>query len=94
MKYVKFRKSIHSKEHLALRNFWIKSRKNIGLSQQQLADKLGVIYSLIGKIETGDRRLDSVETIEYCKALNVGILDFAVVVEKVIDEKLVSQKKS
>ena len=71
MKYVKFRKSIHSKEHKALRDFWIQSRKNLNLSQKQLADKIGIVYSLIGKIETGDRRLDSVETVEYCQALEL-----------------------
>ena len=71
MKYIKFRKSIHSKEHQTLRDFWIQSRKNLNLSQQQLADKMGVVYSLIGKIETGDRRLDSIETVEYCQALEV-----------------------
>jgi DNA-binding transcriptional regulator YiaG len=60
MENVKFRKSIHSKEHVALRGFWIKQRQNLGLSQRSLADKLNVTYSLIGKIETGDRRLDIV----------------------------------
>jgi transcriptional regulator with XRE-family HTH domain len=72
MKYAKFRKSIHSKEHKELRNLWIESRNNLGLSQQQLADKMGVVYSLIGKIETGDRRLDVVEMVEYCQALNIN----------------------
>ena len=31
----------------------------------------GVIYSLIGKIETGDRRLDVCEFITYCQALKL-----------------------
>lgn len=58
-----------------MREFWIKSRKNLGLSQKELADKMGVVYSLIGKIETGDRRLDTIETIEYCRSLNIDPCD-------------------
>jgi transcriptional regulator with XRE-family HTH domain len=83
MKYVKFRKSIHSTEHKLLREFWITSRKNLNLSQQQLADKMGVIYSLIGKIETGDRRLDTLETMEYCKALEVDFQDIEHLFDKI-----------
>ncbi len=33
MESVKFRKSIHSKEYIALRAFWIKQRQKLGLSQ-------------------------------------------------------------
>lgn len=71
MSYDRFRKSIHSKEHEALRAFWIAQRKQLNLSQKELASRLNVVYSLIGKIETGDRRLDTVETFEYCQALEI-----------------------
>jgi transcriptional regulator with XRE-family HTH domain len=71
MKYARFRESIHSDNHKNVREFLIKTRKELGLSQQALADRLNVIYSLIGKIETGDRRLDIVELVEYCKALEI-----------------------
>ncbi len=67
-----FRKSVHSKEHVVLREFWIAKRKALNLSQRQLAERLNVIYSLVGKIETGDRRLDTIETIEYCQALEIN----------------------
>lgn len=32
---------------------------------------MGVVYSVIGKIETGDRCLDVFEFIEYCHALEL-----------------------
>ena len=32
---------------------------------------MGVLYSFIGKIETGDRRLDIFEFIAYCKGLEL-----------------------
>jgi len=51
--YIKFRKSIYSKQHIALRKFWISKRLELGLSQVELAKKIMVVQSLIAKIETG-----------------------------------------
>ncbi|MDO4427791.1 MAG: helix-turn-helix transcriptional regulator [Moraxella sp.] len=65
------RKSIYSPEHEYLRKTFVARRQELGLTQRQLADRLGVIYSLIGKIETGDRRLDVVEFIEFCQGLEI-----------------------
>lgn len=65
-----------------LREFWIQSRKNMNLSQKQLADKMGIVYSVIGKIETGDRRLDTLETIKYCQALEINPCDLYKLLQK------------
>lgn len=67
----KFKKSIHAPEHLWLRQKLITRRKEIGLSQRALAERLNIIYSTIGKVETGDRRLDVLEFITYCDALEL-----------------------
>jgi len=69
--YIKFRKSIYSKQHTALRDFWINRRKELGLSQAELAEKITVMQSLIAKIETGDKRLDIVEMVDYAQALEI-----------------------
>ena len=71
MTNISFRKSIHHKLHRSLRDFLTKARKDLNLSQRDLAEKLGVTYSIIGKIETGDRRLDVIEFYEYSKALEL-----------------------
>ena len=71
MKNNPFRKSIHHKLHSSLRDTLVKARKDLHLSQRDLAEKLGVTYSVIGKIETGDRRLDVIEFYEYTKALGL-----------------------
>jgi len=65
------RKSIHHKLHSNLRDVLISARKDLNLSQRDLAEKLGVTHSIIGKIETGDRRLDVIEFYEYTKALGL-----------------------
>jgi transcriptional regulator with XRE-family HTH domain len=71
MNYIRFRKSIYPKQHTALRDFWINRIKELNLSQAELAKKLNVLQSLIGKIETGDRRLDIIEMIDYAQALEI-----------------------
>ncbi len=65
------RKSIHHQLHRSLRDTLIKARKDLGWSQRDLADQLDITHSTIGKIETGDRRLDVVEFYEYTKALKL-----------------------
>jgi len=68
----KFRLSIYSPEQTCLREWLVSKRKEAGLTQRQLADKLQVIHSLIGKVEKGERRLDVVEFVSYCQALNAN----------------------
>lgn len=62
-------KSISTIESERLRDWLIKQRKAQGLSIRGLAERLGWSSSIIGKIETGDRRLDVIEFIEVCRAL-------------------------
>ncbi len=64
------RLSVHSNEHMKLRQLLIRRRVDLGLSQRALAERMNVVHSLVGKVETGDRRLDIFEFIEYCRALD------------------------
>ena len=73
MTNTKFRESIHSRNHTSLRNFLIDRRKSLGLSQKSLAERLGGPSSLVGKVETGDRRLDFFEMDRYCEALDTSL---------------------
>lgn len=62
-------KSIYTKESDALRA-WLKiRRKEKGLSQRKLASLLDIHHSIIGKIETGERQVNVVELIIFCKEL-------------------------
>ncbi|MDO5639438.1 MAG: helix-turn-helix transcriptional regulator [Neisseria sp.] len=63
------RLSVHSSEHLFLRHLFTQRRLALGLSQRALAERLGVLHSFVGKVETGDWRLDVFEFISYCRAL-------------------------
>ncbi|WP_386689177.1 helix-turn-helix domain-containing protein [Lonepinella sp. MS14437] len=68
---VNIRLSVHSLEHIWLRERLLQQRKSLGLSQRALAERMGVVFSFIGKVETGDRRLDIFEFMTYCKAIEL-----------------------
>lgn len=76
------RLSVHSDEHCWLRNLFLNRRKELGLTQRALGEKLGVVHSFIGKVETGDRRLDIFEFIEYCKGLELEPLEILQEIQK------------
>ena len=65
-------KTLHSEKTQALCKWLISQRKGVGLSIRGLAEKLDWPSSILGKIETGDRRLDVVEYMEICEALGVS----------------------
>ncbi len=47
------------------------------LDQEDIARVFGVRQELISKIETGSRRIDILELIDYCEALNFSLTEFA-----------------
>lgn len=68
------RLSIHTAEYVQLRQILTERRLALGLSQRALAERLGVIHSFVGKVETGDRRLDVFEFLVYCENLELDAL--------------------
>lgn len=51
-------------------------RQGKGLTQAQLAERLGLPQSYVSKYETGERRLDFVETLFVCEAIGISFEDF------------------
>lgn len=56
-------------------------RKHQHLEQVDIARVFGVRQELISKIEAGSRRIDILELIAYCKALNFSLSEFALKIE-------------
>lgn len=52
-------------------------RRDRNLTQSDLADRLGLPQSYVSKYETGERRLDFVETFFVCEALGITVEEFA-----------------
>ena len=78
------RKSIYSRQQAALREYLRNARKDAGLTQTQLANKLRKPQSFVAKFELGERRLDVIELIEI---LDVIGADLSVVVKVLKDAK-------
>ena len=62
-------KSVHSPDQLAFRGLLVKARKAAGLTQQELAKRLGKPQSFVAKYEGGERRLDVVEFVSVARAI-------------------------
>lgn len=68
-------------------------RESKGVTQAQLAKRLEIPQSYVSKYETGERRLDFVETAEICEALGVKTADFANLFESRVGKSGASAKK-
>lgn len=64
-------KTVSSEENGKLTK-WLKSKRHEkGHTMRSLAQVLGTPHSFIGKIENQERRLDVIEFLRYCEALEV-----------------------
>jgi transcriptional regulator with XRE-family HTH domain len=63
---------VSSTAYEAAVSFLIETRKAAGLSQRELADRLGKPRSFVSKIEGRERRLDVVEFVALARALDVN----------------------
>ena len=63
------RKSLRSNRHKLLCELLAEARGRSGLTQEQVADRLGKPQSFIAKTEKGDRRLDVVEFVALTDAM-------------------------
>ena len=66
-------KTIHTEEYKVILRKLIGARKKSGLTQVELARKLGKPQSFISKIENGERRLDIIELKQIAKLYKVNV---------------------
>lgn len=64
-------KSIYDDEYRRLIGLLRSERLAVGLTQQQVADRLGRPQSFVAKVEGFERRLDVVEFLHLCRAMGV-----------------------
>ena len=62
-------KSLHDGAYAHVVAVLVQKRKSAGLSQQELADRLGWQQSIVAKIETVQRRMDVVEFLRIANAV-------------------------
>jgi transcriptional regulator with XRE-family HTH domain len=82
------RKTLRTEGHAKLIALLKEQRLRVGLTQQQVADRLRVPQSFVAKYEGGERRLDVLEFIEATEALEAEPTElFAAVVGLVTNDK-------
>lgn len=67
-------KSVYSPAYERLRELLIQARKEAGLTQNELASRLGRPQSYVSKYENGERRLDLIEFLQLAGKLRVDVL--------------------
>jgi transcriptional regulator with XRE-family HTH domain len=64
-------KGLHDERYRRLMERLVARRKELGLTQQALADKVGLHQQNVSRFETGERRLDAVEFVDVAMALDL-----------------------
>lgn len=67
-------RSTHHLEYRALLALLRDLREGAGITQSEMAETLGNTQTFISKVERGERRIDVVEFVEFCEALEVDPL--------------------
>jgi transcriptional regulator with XRE-family HTH domain len=75
-------KSLHSADYKHFLEELRALRENLGVTQEQLADALGLHQTFVSKVERGVRRLDVVELRLWVRVLGVRLTDFAARLEE------------
>ena len=75
-------KSVFTKRYKIFREEMVKAREAAGVSQEQLAKQVGWDQTYVSKIERGVRRVDVVELIGICDAIDINAADFMITLLK------------
>jgi len=65
-------KTIHNTRYQSLLTLLLEARAKAGLTQKELATKLGRPQSFVSKTENAERRLDVIEFIDLCRGLDAN----------------------
>jgi transcriptional regulator with XRE-family HTH domain len=69
-------KSIHSARYAVLLQVLRERRMRAGLTQEQLAKRIGETQTFVSKCERGERRLDVIELRAFCRAFDLTLPQF------------------
>ena len=69
-------KSIFTPEQVKFQELLRQVRKEAGLTQAELAERLSTLQTIVSNFEIGERRLDVLELRQVCTALGVSLVSF------------------
>jgi transcriptional regulator with XRE-family HTH domain len=77
-------KSIHSARYAVFLKVLREARERAGLTQAELARKIGETQTFVSKCERGERRVDVTELRTFCQAFGLSLTKFVTILEKAI----------
>ncbi|OGS96898.1 MAG: hypothetical protein A3H31_06430 [Gallionellales bacterium RIFCSPLOWO2_02_FULL_57_47] len=86
--------SLHSYYYQIFRSLLVSAREKSGLTQVQIAERLGKPQSFISKYERGERRLDFPEFIELANVLGIDVIDFVGCYQSAITQATMQKTRS
>ena len=66
-------KTLRSTRQMRLIDLLVEQRKRAGLSQAQLAERLGRYQSVVSQMEAGGRRIDVVELLDIAEVIGLDL---------------------
>lgn len=66
-------KTLRTPRQVRLIDLLVEQRKRAGLSQAQLADRLGRYQSVVSSMESGGRRVDVVELLDIAEVIGLDV---------------------
>lgn len=75
-------KSINSQTYAIFLDHLRETREKAGITQEELAERLGETQSFVSKCERGERRIDIAELREFCIAIDTTLEKFIKLYEK------------
>ena len=80
-------KTIHSREYAVFLRVFRESRRRAGLTQIELARRVGESQSFVSKCERGERRIDVVELRAFCRAFDLTLKQFVTAFERAMERR-------
>lgn len=74
--------TVHDPRYLEVITRLRNARRSQGNSQRELAQTLGKTQSWVSKVESGERRLDIIETLDMCAVLGISLNDLIASIAK------------
>jgi ribosome-binding protein aMBF1 (putative translation factor) len=87
-------KSIHSVRYAIFLRVLREAREHAGLTQVQLARKIGETQTFVSKCERGERRIDVVELRTFCKAFGSNLNLFVAALEQALANRAGKGKRA
>jgi len=80
-------KSIFTEDYILFLTLLRHVRKEAGLTQEEVARRLGQTQSFVSKCERGERRIDVIELTHFCTALGISFSDFVQQLSAALNER-------